>query len=466
MSIFVLNTLTGTKQELVPRVPGKIGMYYCGPTVYNHVHVGNARGITVFDVVRRYLTWSGFDVTFVYNYTDVDDRIIDIAVKQERSTDDVSAEYSEAFEAVMRRLSVSPPDILVRATEHISDMVAMIEKLIEKGFAYESESNVWFAVDKFKGYGKLSKRSLDDMRAGERVEPDPTKKQPLDFALWKRAKPGEPSWPSPWGDGRPGWHIECSAMSTRYLGMGFDIHCGGTDLVFPHHENEIAQAEAAFGEEPFVKYWLHNGMVNVENTKMSKSLGNFIFVKDFLDEVRPEVFRFMSIAAHYRSDCDFSESAVFQAQRAIERFEIFLRASGNVVGEIWGEALGFVERFREAMDDDFNTPQAISILHELVRHGNAEVELASRGDEEAGERLPAIVAAFHEISGVLGITPSLSPPKTAPVTDGLIQLALDLRESARKDGRFSDADEIRARLDAMGIIIEDSTSGPRWRQKV
>jgi cysteinyl-tRNA synthetase len=468
MTIFLNNTLTGSKEELKPREAGRIGMYYCGPTVYNHVHVGNARAVTVFDVVRRFLTWSGYDVTFVTNYTDVDDRIIDKANEESRSTVEVADEYSAAYEDVMSRLAIAPPDILVRATEHIPQMVSTIERLIDKGFAYESEGNVWFSVESFPGYGKLSKRSLDDMRAGERVEPDPSKKQPLDFALWKTAKPGEPSWPSPWGPGRPGWHIECSVMSTQYLGMGFDIHCGGSDLIFPHHENEIAQAEAAFGEEPFVRYWLHNGMVNVENIKMSKSLGNFIFAKDFLDEVKPEVFRLMSIGAHYRSDCDFGEPAVHQAQRSIERFEIFLRASGGVVGEVWGHALEFVERFKAAMEDDFNTPVAISVLHDLVRHGNAEIEMASRDDEEAGERLPAIVGAFHEIAGVLGIVPASPIPGQSGNTDltgGLIALAIELRDSARKEGRFEEADAVRTRLESLGIIIEDGSTGTRWRNK-
>ena len=468
MTICVHNTLTGSKEELKTREPGRVGMYYCGPTVYNHVHVGNARAVTVFDVVRRYLVWRGIDVTFVQNYTDVDDRIIDKANQEGRSVEEVAAEYSEAYEDVMRRLSIAPPDILVRATEHIPQMISMIEKLVAGGFAYESGGNVWFSVENFSGYGKLSKRSLDDMRAGERVEPDPTKRQPLDFALWKTAKPGEPSWASPWGDGRPGWHIECSAMSTEYLGMGFDIHCGGSDLIFPHHENEIAQAEAAFGEAPFVRYWLHNGMVNVENIKMSKSLGNFVFAKDFLDEVKPEVFRLMSIAAHYRSDCDFGESALHQAQRTIERFEIFLTASGGVVGEVWGHALEFVERFKEAMDDDFNTPLAISVLHDLVRHGNAEVELAGRGDEEAGERLPSLVGAFHEIAGVLGVMPTLrmtDASDDSTLTSDLIELTLEMRDNARRDGRYQEADLIRTRLEELGIIIEDGSSGTRWRLK-
>ncbi|HVE76232.1 MAG TPA: cysteine--tRNA ligase, partial [Actinomycetota bacterium] len=410
MPLVVTNTLTRRKDELVPREPGKIAMYVCGPTVYNHIHIGNARCYICFDVIRRYLQWRGYDVTYVQNHTDVDDKIIAKANEEGRPAEQVAADYSRAYEAAMHSLEVSPPTIRVLATEHIKEMIEMIEGLIEKGFAYESSGNVWFDVAKFEGYGSLSGRSLEDVRAGERVEPDPTKRHPLDFSLWKRSKEGEPAWDSPWGPGRPGWHIECSAMSLKYLGMSFDIHGGGSDLIFPHHENEIAQSEAYSGDKPFVNYWLHNGMVNLDEQKMSKSVGNFILVKDLVAKVPAPVIRLMSIAGHYRSEVDFSEGALQQARRALERFDIFLRAAKDVAGadsETADSEAGkeFITRFTEAMDDDFNTPAAIRVLHDLVRRGNAEIGKAAAGDVDAKKRTGSLVAAFDELTGVLGISP-------------------------------------------------------------
>ena len=464
MTISVTNTLTRTKQELVPREPGKISMYVCGPTVYNHIHIGNARMALVFDTIRRYLAYSGYDVTYVENFTDVDDKIINKANESGADPEQIALEYSRAYEDLMERLGVSPPDIRVRATEHIDDMIAMIEKLIEGGSAYESGGNVWFAVDRFPGYGKLSGRTLDDVRAGERVEPDPTKRNPLDFSLWKVAKPSEPSWKSPWGEGRPGWHIECSAMSQKYLGMSFDIHGGGSDLIFPHHENEIAQAEAATGSEPFVRYWLHNGMVNVGDEKMAKSVGNFVLAKDALDELTPQVLRVMAIAAHYRSDVDFGPDAVRQAGRTIERFQIFLAGAGEGSKPSSPEAKAFISRFKEAMDDDFNTPLALSVLHDLVRNGNAEKELASRGDEQAAVRLAPLVGAFHELTLAIGIDMKLRDER-AGIADQLLDLLVTLRQKAREDGRYEDADLIRDRLADLGVALEDLPGGTRWRNR-
>ena len=466
MTLSIQDTLTRTKREFVPREQGKVAMYVCGPTVYNHIHVGNARSSLVFDVIRRYLIWSGYSVTFVQNHTDVDDRIIDKANEEGRDASEVARQYSQAFEDVTRRLGILPPDVLVKATDHIADMIEMIRSHIEKGYAYESGGSVWFAVETFKGYGKLSGRTLDDVRAGERVEPDPNKRQPLDFALWKAAKPGEPAWESPWGPGRPGWHIECSAMSIKQLGMGFDIHGGGSDLIFPHHENEIAQSEAAYGSEPFAHYWMHNGMVNVDETKMSKSLGNFWLAKDALGVISPATLRMMSIAAHYRSDVDFGEASIEQARKALERFEIFLRQVDGLEGDGVNHSIvaQWRDRFASAMDDDFNTPLAIGVMHELLREGNIQVQSADTDDGSAAGAARAMAVVLRDILGALGF--DLSVEASDPRSVGLIELALSLREKARSAGRFDEADDIRDRLSALGVILEDSASGTRWRLKV
>lgn len=453
MPLVVTNTLTRTKEVFVPRDVGKVSMYLCGPTVYNHIHVGNARSAIAFDVIRRYLVWRGNEVTFVQNYTDVDDRIIVRAAEEKRSTDEVASDYSRAFEQVMSALDVAPPDILVKATEHIPEMIKMIETLIEKGFAYASEGNVWFDVEKFEGYGLLSGRSLDDIRK-ERIEPDPSKRNSPDFGLWKAAKPGEPKWASPWGEGRPGWHIECSAMSVKYLGMGFDIHAGGADLIFPHHQNEIAQSEAAYGTSPFAKYWLHNGMLNLDSIKMSKSLGNFVLAKDLLEKVRPQAIRLMSISGHYRTDLDFGEDSLVQAERTIERLETFAGETEGVVGPVSSEGQQYLDKFADAMDDDFNTPAALGILHDLLKRANAIL----KDPEVAG-----LVAAFKQMTEVLGIRVEPEPQKEA-LPDDLMQL-IESRESARHEGRFDEADRIRDELASLGVSLKDGPDGTTWRSK-
>lgn len=467
MSLVIYNTLTRTKEEFVPRESGSVSMYVCGPTVYNHIHVGNARAFIVFDVMRRYLRWRGLRVRFVQNYTDVDDRIIQRAEEEGIEVDQVTKKYSDAFEAVMAALGVAPPNALVRATDHITEMVEMISKLIEEGFAYESDGNVWFSVEKFSEYGKLSGRSLDDVRAGERVEPDPSKRFPLDFALWKAAKEGEPAWDAPWGQGRPGWHIECSAMALKYLGMGFDIHGGGSDLIFPHHENEIAQSEAATGESPFVRYWIHNGMVNIDEEKMSKSLGNFVLAKDLVAEVPAQVIRLMAIAGHYRSDIDFGDAQLDDARKTYERFEVFYRNAKDRVKGGGREELSreFLARFQRAMDDDFNTPAALSVLHDLVRKGNSRMAQPDYWkDSAAVEDLHGMLEEFVLITELLGVTPRDEPSSSPDLTEGLVALALQMRESARSAGRFDEADAIRSRLNELGITVEDSPEGPRWHR--
>lgn len=455
MGIRIYDTLTKSKQDLVTREPGKVSMYVCGPTVYDHVHIGNARSAVAFDVIRRYLSFRGLEVTYVLNHTDVDDKIIDRANKDDADPIALAAEYSRAFEQLMRDLGITPPDILVKATDHIPDMVATIGILIDKGAAYESAGNVWFSVREQPRYGKLSGRSLDDISQRERVEPDPSKRDPLDFALWKAAKPGEPTWDSPWGQGRPGWHIECSVMSVKYLGMGFDIHGGGSDLVFPHHENEIAQAESALGGQ-FVRYWLHNGMLNMDSEKMSKSLGNYMYAKDVLIDVPASVLRLMSISAQYRSDLEFNEASIDQARRAVERFDTFLAASGESQ-DIDDAGQTFLDRFIEAMDDDFNTPVALSVMHDLVKTANTCLE---EGAEVGGMR-----AALVQMLGVFAIDPASMAGDSGFAGD-LIELVLQLRDDARKAGRYGEADAIRGRLVELGVSLHDGPDGTRWRLKI
>jgi cysteinyl-tRNA synthetase len=457
MALVVTNTLTRTKEAFVPRDEGKVAIYVCGPTVYGDIHVGNARAMVVFDVIVRYLRWRGYEVTFVRNYTDVDDKIIARGAEEGISPDEVARKYAAAYDAVAADLGLEEPDHPVKATDHISEMIKMIESLVERGVAYEAGGSVWFSVESFPGYGKLSGRTLEGVRAGERVEPDPNKRQPLDFALWKASKPGEPYWESPWGPGRPGWHIECSAMSVRYLRMGFDIHGGGTDLIFPHHENEIAQAEAATGSEPFVRFWLHNGMVNLGAEKMSKSLGNLVPAKDFIAAEGAEVLRLMSIAGNYRSEVDFTEAAVGQARRISERIAAFRRDAGQSAPELSEEGRSFVDRFTAAMDDDFNTPVALSVISELIRTGNA---LIASDDGSRYERLPGLVAALDVMTGVL-LGPVARAETDAPEE---IEALIAARDAARKERNFSEADAIRDQLNEMGIVLEDSPQGTRWRK--
>lgn len=431
-------------------------MYVCGPTVYGHIHVGNARAMVVFDVIRRYLEWSGLEVNFVRNYTDVDDKIINKARDEGISSEELAVKYAKAFDSVATDLGIKDPTHSVKATEHIPDMIEMIEQIIDRGFGYESGGSVWFAVESFPGYGKLSGRTLEGVRAGERVEPDPNKRQPLDFAVWKASKPGEPSWESPWGPGRPGWHIECSAMSARYLGMGFDIHGGGSDLIFPHHENEIAQAEAATGRKPFVRYWLHNGMVNMGAEKMSKSLGNLVLAKDLIDSEGASVLRLMSIAGNYRSEVDFSDAALTQARNVVERIEAFRRVAGPG-GDLSEEGRGFLSRFSEAMDDDFNTPVALGVIRDLVRSGNSALaEQATAGDAY----LAGLVAALDQMTGIL-----VGPVKQsgAVSSEEIDQLIAD-RNAARATRDFAGADAIRSKLTELGILLEDGPQGTRWRK--
>ena len=474
MAVQVHETLAGGVKPLQLRDSGRVAMYVCGPTVYNYIHIGNARTFVWFDQIRRYLAYRGLEVTYVVNYTDVDDKIIERANLEGISPDAVSRKYANAFESDMKGLGVRGPDIVVRATDHIEDMVKSIETLVEKGLAYEAGGDVYFAVERFDGYGKLSHRSLDDMRAGQRVEPSEHKENPLDFALWKAAKQGEPSWPSPWGDGRPGWHIECSVMSTKYLGFGFDIHGGASDLIFPHHENEVAQAEGVEGAEPFVRNWMHAGLVQMDEEKMSKSLGNFVMAKDLLEQYEGQVLRYWAIAASYRAQTTFSDSALSDAEQAFDRWSTFHDATRHALGSLPQPAATtrpfdddppddeYVERFVTAMDDDFNSAEAFAAIHDLVRDGNKLLERVQRGEDDAAGELTARAASFLEMTGVLGFD-FAARSAGSQLAEGLIDYLLELREEARGEKAFQRADAIRDKLVELGVTIEDTPAGPRWR---
>jgi len=464
--------------ELTTRDPGRVLMYVCGPTVYNLIHIGNARTFLWFDFIRRYFAYRGLQVTYVMNYTDVDDKIIERAQVEGSTTDAVTAKYTRAFEDDMAALGVAPADILSRATDHIEDMVKAIEGLIERGTAYAAGGDVFYSVEKFSSYGKLSGRSLEDMRAGDRVDPHEGKSHPLDFALWKAAKEGEPSWPSPWGPGRPGWHIECSVMSTKYLGMGFDIHGGASDLIFPHHENEIAQAESLAETEPFVRHWMHAGLVQMESVKMSKSLGNVVLAREVVAAYPGEVARYWAMTGSYRTQLSFSDEALADAAQGYERWSTFLAAAKHALGPdmppapqpvrrpegadgLVGPGAEYIGRFIEALDDDFNSSQAFAVVHELVREANRRIEAAQRGETEDREVLSSLAEAFAEMTSMMGF--SFAPTESPRLVDDLVQYLLELRDTARSEKEFERADAIRSRLAAMGVAIEDTPAGARWR---
>ncbi len=445
MTIRFTNTLGGAKADFVPIAPPKVGIYVCGPTVYDETHVGHARPAIVFDVLRRHLTWRGYDVLFVRNITDVDDKIINKSNELGVDSAVVAERFARRYDDAMRALGVLPPDVAPRASGHITEMIDLIASLIDGGHAYPGEGSVYYSVESFEGYGKLSGRGLDELANRERVEAAPGKRHGLDFALWKAAKPGEPWWPSPWGPGRPGWHIECSAMSVRYLGQPFDIHGGGADLIFPHHENEIAQSEAGVGKA-FADIWLHNGHVNIGGEKMSKSLRNFVLVEDAVGEYGANVLRLFFCGAHYRSQMDYGADGLNEARAIWERFRAFLRVA-PAGGEANDELL---HDFGAAMDDDLNTPAALAALHALVAAGN-------RGEIDPAQARAAVVAGL----GVLGVDTS-TEEGAADIVGPLVELLLEQREDARKAKDFARADAIRDKLTDVGVQIEDSADGPRW----
>ena len=459
MPLVVHDSRTRTKELFEPITPGRVGMYVCGPTVYDEPHLGHARAALAFDVIRRTLEYLGNRVTYVQNITDVDDKILNRAAEEGVSPWEIAERYTRVYEEEMRRLGVRAPSITPKATGHITDMVELIAQLLDAGFAYTVDGgDVYFAVEKLASYGSLSGRSLEDMRAGERVEPDARKHHPMDFALWKGSKEWQVSWPAPWGPGRPGWHIECSAMSMRYLGETFDIHGGGQDLLFPHHENECAQSSAVTGK-PLARYWLHNGFVTINDEKMSKSLKNYVSVADVLADHSPPVVRTALVMPHYRSQVDLSPEVLSDARAVWERFAAFARNANDALGtsepgrvdEAWRQ------RFTAAMEDDFNTPEAFAVLHELLGEAN---QLVAKG----GEALSALFATFRELTAVLGLDPIGDWPegparaRVAPLVDYLLQL----REEARSQRDFKRADAIRDVLTGAGVVVEDGPKGARW----
>ena len=459
----IYNSLTNRKEPLRPLTPGQVRMYVCGMTVYDYCHLGHARAMVVFDMVVRYLRSQGYQVTYVRNITDIDDKIIQRAAEQGVTVDELTERFIAAMHEDAAALGVLPPDHEPRATQAIDAMLAMIQALIDKGYAYAAgNGDVYYAVSRFPGYGKLSGKRIEDLRAGERIEPGEAKRDPLDFALWKAAKPGEPSWPSPWGPGRPGWHIECSAMSTSCLGNHFDIHGGGLDLKFPHHENEIAQSEAATGE-PFANVWMHNGHVRVNDEKMSKSLGNFFTVREILSRFRAEQVRYFLLASHYRGPLNYSVEALENAGSGLERLYLALRGLDlSAAADRQAEPV-YYERFAEAMDDDFNTPLALSVLHELAREINRR-----RGDDpQAAERLGAVLRELGAILGLLQEDPEhylRGSGGESGLSDAEIEAMLQRRQEARAARNFAEADRLRDELAAQGIIIEDSPQGTSWRR--
>lgn len=454
----IYNTLTRSKEVFTPRVAGKVGMYVCGMTVYDYCHVGHARVMVVFDTVVRYLRHLNYEVTYVRNVTDIDDKIIHRANENGESIESLTNRFIEAMHEDERALNVLPPNVEPRATSSIHDIIAMIEKLIANEFAYiGTNGDVFYAVDKFKSYGQLSGKNLDDLQAGERVDVDLAKRNPMDFVLWKMAKEGEPFWESPWGNGRPGWHIECSAMSTCCLGNSFDIHGGGMDLQFPHHENEIAQSEGATGEK-FVNLWMHNGFVRINEEKMSKSLGNFFTVREVLKQYRPEIIRFFILSSHYRSPLNYSNESLDDATAGLTRLYTALRNIEITHSNIDSE---YKNRFEDAMNDDFNTPVALAVLFDIAR----ELNKAKESEIENAQFLAYTLVSLGRVLGLLQDNPEAFL-KGENKDDAEIETQIQARIDAKKAKNWALADQIRDELKARGVILEDSPDGTtRWRRE-
>lgn len=470
--IKLYNTVSRKKETFSPKTPGKVGIYVCGPTVYDSAHLGHARSAVSFDFIRRFLVHAGYEVNFVRNYTDVDDKIINRANETGKTSEEIAETYIKDYSEDMKALKVQTPDVEPRVTTHIPQIIALVEKIIASGLAYESDGDVFFSVGKFKEYGKLSRRTLDSMLEGVRIDLNEKKDDALDFALWKAAKPGEPSWDSPWGKGRPGWHIECSAMSMEYLGTNFDVHGGGKDLIFPHHENEIAQSEAAGGK--FARYWMHNGLIQINKEKMSKSLDNFLTVKQALERWSAEAVRLFFLLHHYRNPADFSEKALDEAESSLERlYKTVGRAkAAGAKGEEDPELAEAVNSFRQnsfgAMCDDFNSAGAMGHLFELARQINRSLD-SHGGSPQAAEALAAI-EEFSGIAGILSEDPgeylkSAPPSSAAQTSESRIAELIEERETARKEKNWDKADEIRRTLADKGIVLEDGPEGTVWSVK-
>ncbi|WLV24791.1 cysteine--tRNA ligase [Aciduricibacillus chroicocephali] len=465
MPIRIYNTLTRQKEDFKPIVDGKVSMYVCGPTVYNYIHIGNARPAIVFDTVRRYLEYKGYEVDYVLNFTDVDDKIINRANELGESVTELANRYIDAYLEDVKALGVKEATYNPRVTNTMQEIIDFVAGLIDKGYAYAVNGDVYFKPRAFDGYGKLSHQSIDELRSGARIQVGDIKEDPLDFALWKGAKPGEIAWEAPWGSGRPGWHIECSAMAKKYLGETIDIHAGGQDLAFPHHENEIAQSEA-LNEKTFANYWMHNGYINIDNEKMSKSLGNFVLARELIEKFNPAVIRFFMLSVHYRNPINFSEELLGAAANGLDRiktayFNLEHRkgASTNLPEgqKEWQEKLAmFKSRFEKDMDDDFNTANAIAVLFDIAKEAN--VYLQER--QTSVETIEAFQSTIQSLLDVLGI----GLEGEAELLDEEIDALIEERTQARKDRNFARADEIRDKLKEMNIILEDTPQGVRWKR--
>ncbi len=469
----IYNTMSRTKEEFVPIRDKKVGIYVCGPTVYDYIHIGNARPMIVFDTLRRYLLYKGYDVNYVSNFTDVDDKIIKRAIEEGVTSSEISERYIKEVKKDMQDLNVMEATTHPKATEEIPDMIEMIKVLIEKGHAYEVNGTVYFRTRSFPGYGKLSKKNIDDLEAGHRdekhqlkVSGEDEKEDFLDFVLWKPKKEGEPSWPSPWGEGRPGWHLECSVMSKKYIGDIIDIHAGGEDLIFPHHENEIAQSEAA-NEVEFARYWMHNGFLKIDGEKMSKSLGNFFTIRDIGKKYPLQVIRFFILSAHYRSPLNFSDTLVESAKASLERIlnavsrledTKEVAQERELTGEekaLEGQLAEYVTKFEQAMEDDLNTADAISTIFELVKFTNSNITA-----ESAKSLVEKALDTIRQLCDVLGIITKVEKE----ILDSDIEALIEERQAARKAKNFARADEIRDTLAAQGIILEDTREGVKWKR--
>ena len=471
----VYNTMTRSKEEFKPLKEGEASIYCCGVTPYNHPHIGNARPFVTWDVIRRYLAHKGYKVRYIQNFTDVDDKIIRTANEEGVKWSDISGRYIDAYFKAMDALNVKRADIYPRVSETIPDIIAMVQKLVDKGYAYAVDNgDVFDRVEKFAGYGKLSGRKLEDMQAGARIDVDERKEHPMDFALWKAAKPGEPSWDSPWGKGRPGWHIECSTMSLKYLGEKFDFHGGGSDLIFPHHENEIAQSQACIGDEhSFAQYWLHNGFITIHNEKMSKSKNNFFTVKDILAEYPGEVVRFFILQTHYRSPLDFSDERLKEAQTSLNRLaqskgfmdELLAKTgSSDTAKELAEKAAAYVQEFHEAMDDDFNTALAISQIFALSKDINIYYQdVMNKGADFDSENFAKVADAYKLMTGIIGIFEQ-EDAADDELANKLMDLIINIRQDARKEKNWALADKIRDELKEAGVILEDTPNGVRWKK--
>lgn len=473
----IYNTMTGKKEDFTPAREGHVGMYVCGPTTYNYIHLGNARPLVVFDTVRRYLEYVGYSVTYIQNFTDVDDKIIRRAAEENVPPLELAARYIKEYFADADTLNVKRATVHPKVSEHMTEIISFVQGLVDKGLAYVLEGDVYFAVDRFAGYGKLSGRTLEELQAGARVDVDERKENPADFALWKKAKPGEPSWSSPWGLGRPGWHIECSAMSYKYLGPGFDIHAGGFDLIFPHHENEIAQSEGLYGS-PMTRYWMHNGFITVNQEKMSKSLGNFFLLRDILRKFPAQVVRFYLLSTHYRSQLDFDDEKLEVAQRGLERLQNSFRLlkeelaksenlqSENVYDHEFAHDIKNLEqKFLEAMNDDFNTALAIATLFDMARTINSYLAVQTNKKVKA-DQLMVAGEKYLQLAGVLGLEPAKadseeSDPAFVAYVEGMIRK----RQEAKTAKDYKTADAIREQLKEKGVLVEDTPQGPRWRKQ-